>query len=125
MRAVTCGNREIYDGPMFFELDQARSLLEFYRDYIKDAPEEMGGFPAFQIAPPLPFIPEDRHGEMFVIFVARWAGPVEEGEKASSRSTTWRRSSRSTSGPCPIPPSTARSIRFTRLGSNTTGRLTS
>ena len=74
--------REIYGGPMFFELDQARTLLEFYRDYIKDAPEEMGGFPAFQIAPPLPFIPEDRHGEKFAIFVACWAGPVEEGEKA-------------------------------------------
>ncbi|MDQ4005134.1 MAG: FAD-binding oxidoreductase [Actinomycetota bacterium] len=74
--------REIYGGPIFFELDQARNLLEFYRDYIKDAPEEMGGFPAFQIAPPLPFIPEDRHGEKFAIFVTCWAGPMEEGEKA-------------------------------------------
>jgi hypothetical protein len=74
--------REIYGGPMFFELDQARNLLEFYRDYIKDAPEEMGGFPAFQIAPPLPFIPEDRHGDKFAIFVACWAGPVDQGERA-------------------------------------------
>jgi FAD/FMN-containing dehydrogenase len=74
--------REIYGGPMFFELDQARNLLEFYRDYIKEAPEEMGGFPAFQIAPPLPFIPEDRHGDKFAIFVACWAGPVDQGEQA-------------------------------------------
>jgi Berberine and berberine like len=74
--------REIYGGPMFFELDQARNLLEFYRDYIKEAPEEMGGFPAFQIAPPLPFIPEDRHGDRFAIFVACWAGPVDQGEEA-------------------------------------------
>jgi FAD/FMN-containing dehydrogenase len=74
--------REIYGGPMFFELDQARNLLEFYRAYIKDAPEEMGGFPAFQIAPPLPFIPEDRHGDKFAIFVACWAGPVDQGERA-------------------------------------------
>ncbi len=73
---------EIYGGPMFFELDQARNLLEFYRDYIKDAPEEMGGFPAFQIAPPLPFIPEDRHGDKFAIFVACWAGPIDQGERA-------------------------------------------
>jgi FAD/FMN-containing dehydrogenase len=74
--------REIYGGPMFFELGQARNLLEFYRDYIKDAPEEMGGFPAFQIAPPLPFIPEDRHGDKFAIFVACWAGPINQGERA-------------------------------------------
>ena len=55
-------------------------MLRFYREFIEDAPEEFGGFPALQIAPPLPFIPEDRHGEPFMAFVACWAGPVEEGE---------------------------------------------
>ena len=29
----------------------------------QDAPEQFGGFPGFQIAPPLPFIPENRHGD--------------------------------------------------------------
>src|ERR1700720_3843676 len=57
--------KDIYGGPMFYELKYARDLLSFYRDYIKDAPEAMGGFPAFQIAPPLPFIPENRHGDTF------------------------------------------------------------
>ncbi|HEY3259739.1 MAG TPA: oxidoreductase, partial [Pseudonocardiaceae bacterium] len=41
-----------------------------------------GGFPAFQIAPPLPFIPQNRHGEPFVAIVACWAGPLDEGERA-------------------------------------------
>jgi FAD/FMN-containing dehydrogenase len=74
--------REIYGGPMLYELDDAATVLKFYRDFIKDAPEEFGGFPAWQIAPPLPFIPEDRHGEPFMAFVACWAGPVEQGEQA-------------------------------------------
>ena len=73
---------EIYGGPIVFELDDAKTVLEFYREFIKDAPEQFGGFPAWQIAPPLPFIPEDRHGEPFMIFVTCWAGPVEEGEAA-------------------------------------------
>jgi len=73
---------EIYGGPMLFELDDAADVLRFYRDFIRDAPEQLGGFPAWQIAPPLPFIPEDRHGEPFLIFVACWAGPIEEGEAA-------------------------------------------
>jgi FAD/FMN-containing dehydrogenase len=72
---------EIYGGPMFYELEDAGTVLRFYRDFIEDAPETFGGFPAWQIAPPLPFIPEDRHGEPFLAFVACWAGPVEEGEK--------------------------------------------
>ena len=74
--------KDIYGGPMFYELKYAGDLLRFYRDYIKDAPEAMGGFPAFQIAPPLPFIPENRHGDTFALFVGCWSGPVSEGEKA-------------------------------------------
>ncbi len=74
--------KEIYGGPMFFELEHARALLETYREYIKDAPEEMGCFPAFQIAPPLPFIPESRHGEPFIAMVSCWAGALEDGPRA-------------------------------------------
>jgi FAD/FMN-containing dehydrogenase len=73
---------DVYGGPMFFELEDAGDVIRFYRDFIIDAPEQLGGFPAFQIAPPLPFIPEDRHGETFLAFVACWAGPLDEGEAA-------------------------------------------
>jgi FAD/FMN-containing dehydrogenase len=73
--------KDIYGGPMFFELKDAATVLRFYRDFIVDAPEQFGGFPAWQIAPPLPFIPDNRHGEPFLAFVACWAGPIEEGER--------------------------------------------
>ena len=70
----------IYGGPMFFEVDDAATVLRFYREFIADAPEEFGGFPGWQIAPPLPFIPENRHGDTFLAFVACWAGPLDQGE---------------------------------------------
>jgi FAD/FMN-containing dehydrogenase len=73
--------KEIYGGPMFFEIDDAAEVLRFYREFIVDAPEQFGGFPAWQIAPPLPFIPEERHGDTFLAFVACWAGPLDEGEQ--------------------------------------------
>jgi FAD/FMN-containing dehydrogenase len=74
--------KDIYGGPMFFELSEVENVLRFFREYIADAPEQMGAFPAFQIAPPLPFIPEDRHGDTFIAMVACWAGPLDQGEKA-------------------------------------------
>jgi FAD/FMN-containing dehydrogenase len=74
--------KEVYGGPMFYEVDDAATVLRFYREFILDAPEEFGGFPAWQIAPPLPFIPEDRHGDTFLAFVACWAGPLNKGESA-------------------------------------------
>jgi hypothetical protein len=57
-------------------------MLQFYREFIASAPEQLGAFPAFQVAPPLPFIPEDRHGDTLFLMVAAWAGPLDEGEKA-------------------------------------------
>ena len=74
--------KDIYGGPMFFELSEVGNVLRFFREYIAGAPEQMGAFPAFQIAPPLPFIPEDRHGDTFIAMVACWAGPMGEGEEA-------------------------------------------
>lgn len=72
---------DVYGGPMFFELADAPALLAYFRDMIQTAPREYGGFPAFQIAPPLPFVPEDRVGEPFVALVSCWTGSVEEGER--------------------------------------------
>ncbi len=71
----------VYAGPIFYEVEHARALFELYREFIQDAPEEFGGFPAWHIAPPLPFIPEERHGDTFVAAIVHWAGPLEEAEK--------------------------------------------
>jgi FAD/FMN-containing dehydrogenase len=72
---------DVYGGPLFFDRADAGSVLRAYRDFIGDAPEEFGGFPAWQIAPPLPFIPEERHGDVMLAFVACWAGPMDDGER--------------------------------------------
>jgi FAD/FMN-containing dehydrogenase len=72
---------DIYGGPMFFEVDDAGTVLRAFREFIVDAPEEFGGFPAWQIAPPLPFIPEERHGDTLLAFVACCAGPADDGER--------------------------------------------
>jgi FAD/FMN-containing dehydrogenase len=70
----------IYGGPMFFEVDAARDVLNLYREFIADAPEQFGGFFGWQIAPPLPFIPEDRHGDTFCMIVSCWTGPLDAAE---------------------------------------------
>lgn len=64
----------IVGGPIFFELDAAGDVLRFFRDYFPAAPRELGGFFGFHIAPPLPFIPEDRHGDTLCVLVLCWSG---------------------------------------------------
>ncbi|MEX2159907.1 MAG: FAD-binding oxidoreductase [Dehalococcoidia bacterium] len=74
--------KDILAGIFVFPLDRARDVLEFYREYIETAPEEMGAYPAFLIAPPLPFLPEEAHGKTHCAIVACWAGPLDKGEQA-------------------------------------------
>ena len=82
---------DVYVGLFFYGLEAAGDLLRFFREFICDAPEAYGAFPAFQIAPPLDFIPAERHGETFCVAVVHWAGPIEQGEAAMKPFRSWRR----------------------------------
>jgi FAD/FMN-containing dehydrogenase len=72
---------QVYAGPIFYNIEDAGALLKMFNEFIEDAPEQFGGFPAFQIAPPLPFIPEDRHGDTLALAVVHWSGPPDQAEK--------------------------------------------
>lgn len=72
---------DIYGGPIAYPVDRADEVLRFYREYIAEAPEELGGFVGFHLAPPLPFLPEEWHFKNVCLAVPCWAGPVEQGEK--------------------------------------------
>ena len=72
---------QVFAGPIFYNLQDAGALLAMFDEFIQDAPEQFGGFPAFQIAPPLPFIPENRHGDTLALAVVHWAGPPEQAQK--------------------------------------------
>ena len=71
----------IYGGLIFFEKEAAGDLFRYFDRFIDDAPREYGGFPAWHLAPPLPFIPADRVGEPFPVLVSCWTGEHEEGAK--------------------------------------------
>jgi len=67
----------IVGGPLFYEVSDAAAVMQFFNEFITDAPEQLGMFFAWQIAPPLPFVPEDRHGDLFGALVMCWNGPPE------------------------------------------------
>jgi UDP-N-acetylenolpyruvoylglucosamine reductase len=72
---------EIYGGPIAYPVDRAPDILRWYREFMGNAPEELGGFVGFHIAPPLPFIPEEWHFKNVCLAVPCWAGPLDQGEK--------------------------------------------
>ena len=68
----------VIGGPLLYEADDARAVMEMYREFMRDAPDALGCFFGWQIAPPLPFIPEDRVGDLFAAIVPCWNGPAAE-----------------------------------------------
>jgi FAD/FMN-containing dehydrogenase len=73
---------QVFAGPIFYNLEDAAALLQMFDEYVRVAPEQFGGFPAFQVAPPLPFIPENRHGQTLALAVVHWMGPIAEARNA-------------------------------------------
>ncbi len=71
----------IVGGPLLYEYEDAETVMRFYRDFIATAPEALGLFFGWQVAPPLPFIPEDRVGDLFCALVPCWTGPADEADR--------------------------------------------
>lgn len=72
----------ILAGVIFYPGSDAPKLLRAYRDFMKDAPDQVGGAFGFVTAPPAPFIPEAERGKPAVAMFAVYVGPIEDGERA-------------------------------------------
>jgi hypothetical protein len=68
-------------GPIFWDATDAREVLRFYRDFVRDAPDELGTVVRFGTAPPLRVIPDDLHWRPVMMVGACYAGPIEDGEQ--------------------------------------------
>ena len=66
-------------GPIFHPLEDAPAVLRFYREFAAAAPDELTTILELELAPPLPFLPEDVHGKPIVMVGACYAGAPEDG----------------------------------------------
>jgi len=71
-----------YAGPMLWELEDGPKMLRWYRDFIRQAPDELNGFFAFLVVPPGPPFPEHLHLRKMCGVVWCYAGGLEQGEAA-------------------------------------------
>lgn len=65
-------------GMVLHPMEKAREVLEFYRDYVADAPDELTAIPVLRIAPPAPFLPEEIHGQPVAGIAVCYTGSVQE-----------------------------------------------
>lgn len=67
-------------GPVVFAPEATEGVLAFYEEFVQRAPREFGGFLGINRAPPLPFVPEERHGTPVCIVVGSWCGDPADAE---------------------------------------------
>ena len=74
--------RDIVGGALFFEVEDALEVMRAYDAYLTKAPRELYVLFGWLIAPPVPFIPENRHGDTLCALVVCWSGPHEDADRA-------------------------------------------
>ena len=73
---------EILAGLIVHPFSAAPEVLRAYRDFVKDAPDEVTVWAVMRKAPPPPFLPEDVHGTEILILAAMYTGDMSDGEVA-------------------------------------------
>jgi FAD/FMN-containing dehydrogenase len=71
-----------YAGPMLWQLDQAAEVMQWYREFITQAPEDINGFFAFLVVPPGPPFPDHLHNRAMCGIIWCYTGPMDKAEEA-------------------------------------------
>ena len=72
---------KVFGGPMFWNIDDTRQVMEWYREFLPRAPEELFVFFGLKTVPAAPAFPEQIHGKNVCALIWCYAGPLERAEK--------------------------------------------
>lgn len=73
--------KNVYAGPMLWEMDRAAEVMKWYDNYIRKAPEDINGFFAFLTVPPGEPFPEHLHFKKMCGVIWCYTGPESKAEK--------------------------------------------
>jgi len=71
-------------GPVFWAAEDTVDVLRFYREFVTDAPDELGNVVRLGTIPPLPVVDERLHFRPAIAVASCYAGPLADGERAVS-----------------------------------------
>jgi FAD/FMN-containing dehydrogenase len=74
---------EVYFVLTFYPAAEAVKVLEFFRSFMLEAPDELMAIAIYWNAPEGEPIPEKHRGVPVMVVVGCWCGPLEEGERAT------------------------------------------
>ncbi len=70
----------VFGGTMMYPVTVAKEVFTRFREWVKDAPEELTASIGIMNLPPIPLVPEFLRGQSVVFVRGCYCGPVEEGK---------------------------------------------
>jgi len=77
-----CPVDQVFAGPMIWEMEHAREVMQWYREISPALPEDLYGFFAFLKVFPAPPFPEELHNKTMCGVVWAYFGPLDKVEEA-------------------------------------------
>jgi FAD/FMN-containing dehydrogenase len=74
--------KTVYAGPVFWDFKHARAVMQKYREFLPDAPEELGAFVGLKTVLPVEPFPVEHRGKHACGVIACFNGPADEGKEA-------------------------------------------
>jgi FAD/FMN-containing dehydrogenase len=68
-------------GPIVWAMEDAPPVMRFYRDFARDAPDELTTIVQYRTAPPFAAFPPQFHGRKVLQIGVVWAGNIADGER--------------------------------------------
>jgi hypothetical protein len=73
----------VWGGPIFWDIEDAKRVMQWYRDFLPKAPEELGSFLALKAVPSKAPFPEEIWGKKIGALICCYNGTQEEAEAAT------------------------------------------
>ena len=73
---------DVMAGPVFWAAEDTTDVLRLYREFVTDAPDELGTIIRLGTIPPLPVVDEGLHFRPAIAVASCYAGSVADGERA-------------------------------------------
>jgi hypothetical protein len=72
----------VYAGPIFWEIKDAHRVMEWYREFLPQAPLELCPFLGLKTVPSTAPFPKDLWGKKICALISCYSGPMEQAEEA-------------------------------------------
>jgi FAD binding domain/Berberine and berberine like len=71
----------VFAGPIFWDAKDAKQVMAMYRDFIPNAPEELGLFVGLKTVPPIDPFPKEHWSKRACALIGAFNGPIADGRK--------------------------------------------